>query len=50
MNDEYNYRYLERIGLLCGLEAPTVDQQAVANHEAWEAVRRLWPLTTMLQA
>lgn len=48
MNDEYQYRYLERIGLLCGLSAPTKEQEAMANHEAWEAVKRLWPISTRM--
>ena len=34
IQEEYLYRYRERIGILCGPEAPTPEQQCMALAEA----------------
>ena len=31
---EWQYRYLERIGMLCGTDNPTAEQNAIAKAEA----------------
>lgn len=38
---EWQYRYTERLGLLCGTDSPTPDQKAIAIKEANEAVMKL---------
>lgn len=40
---EYRYRYLERLGFLCGTRMPKGWEERWARHEALEAVLRLCP-------
>lgn len=34
-DDEYSYRLLENLGIMCGDQAPTKEQLEVARKEAW---------------
>lgn len=38
---EWRYRYEERLGILCGGEKPTLEQEKIAHREADDAVERL---------
>lgn len=38
LQNEWDYRYTERIGIMCGTEEPTEEQKAIAKKEADEAV------------
>lgn len=38
---EWNYRYEERLGILCGDKAATCEQRIIAKAEANDAVKRL---------
>lgn len=38
---EFNYRYEERIAILCGKNDPTAEQMAMAMQEAEEAIKKL---------
>lgn len=38
---EWQYRYDERIGILCGTNQPTPQQVDLAKREADEAIRKL---------
>lgn len=38
---EWGYRYQERLGILCGADQPTAEQEKLAHQEADEAVGRL---------
>jgi hypothetical protein len=41
---EFDYRLQERLGILCGAGTPTKEQQAIAEKEAWEAIKKIWPI------
>lgn len=42
LNDEFLYRYRERIALLCpNGETPTAEHEDMARREGWEAVNYL---------
>jgi hypothetical protein len=41
---EFDYRLQERLGILCGAAEPTKEQQALAEKEAWDAIKKLWPI------
>lgn len=41
LEKEWNYRYQERLGNLCGAGEPTTEQKALAFEEAQEAVEAL---------
>ena len=34
LQEEYQYRYDERLGIFCGNNEPTVEQKAIATEEA----------------
>lgn len=40
-NDEWNYVYNERLGILCEDNEPTAEQRAIAKQDADEAVRKM---------
>jgi hypothetical protein len=39
--EEWDYRYQERLGILCGQDRPTEAQEQIASREANEAVAAL---------
>jgi len=39
--EEWDYRYQERLCILCGKERPTEEQEQMASKEADEAIERL---------
>ena len=41
LNDEWQYRYQERLGILCGAAIPTPEQRTIARNEANEAISKL---------
>jgi len=38
---EWKYRYEERLGILCGAETPTEEQESIARREADGAIEKL---------
>ena len=40
-DEEWNYRYQERLGILCGAADPTPEQDALARGEADQIVGQL---------
>lgn len=43
---ERHYRYQERIGILCGTDKPTEEQERMARGEAEEIVKQLRSCST----
>ena len=41
LESEWNYRYSERIGIMCGDSEPDIDQQRIAKEEADAAIQKL---------
>lgn len=39
--EEWRYRYEERLGILCGLDAPTLAQRKLASDEAHAILNKL---------
>lgn len=41
IQDEWTYRYQERLGILCGDREPTEQERAIATAEADQAVKMI---------
>lgn len=44
IQSEFNYRVTERLGILCGAAESTPAQKALAEKEAWDAIKKIWPI------